>query len=76
VLFQSQVEDNMANNAAQASNGTTIGQLLAAGPQSLLTTEAQSQEPEGVITPVFATWSYCWCCTSYDSQLTPASPSS
>ena len=31
------------------SNGTTIGQLLAAGPQSVLTTAGQGEEPEGAI---------------------------
>lgn len=29
------------------SNGTTIGQLLAAGPQSVMTTAGQRKEPEG-----------------------------
>lgn len=42
-----QVEDNIGGPARQNSNGTTIGQLLAAGPQSVLTTAGQGVEPEG-----------------------------
>lgn len=39
----------MAHHVPQASNGTTVGQLLAAGPQSVLTTAGQSAEPEGAV---------------------------
>ena len=41
------MEDNIGGPAQQNSNGTTIGQLLAAGPQSVLTTAGQGEEPEG-----------------------------